>query len=65
MNVTNLWDFSPGFCSFILMEPSNVLIRILLILLGIFLVYMGYKKNLSRSLCYQLDSRWLWSMEAS
>ena len=46
MNVTNLWDFFPGLYSFILMEPANALIRILLILIGIFLVYMGYKDKL-------------------
>jgi oxaloacetate decarboxylase beta subunit len=46
MNVTNLWDFSPGFYSFILMEPGNALIRILLILIGLLLVYMGYKDKL-------------------
>jgi len=46
MNVTNLLDFFPGFHSFILMEPSNAFIRILLIFLGIFLVYMGYKEKL-------------------
>jgi sodium ion-translocating decarboxylase beta subunit len=46
MNVRNLWDFFPGLYSFILMEPANALIRILLILIGIFLVYMGYKDKL-------------------
>ena len=46
MNVTNLLDFFPGFHSFILMEPSHAFIRILLIFLGIFLVYMGYKEKL-------------------
>jgi len=46
MNITNIWDFFPGFYSFILMEPVNALIRFLLILLGMFLVYMGYKDKL-------------------
>jgi oxaloacetate decarboxylase beta subunit len=42
----NIWDFFPGFYSFILMEPTHAFIRILLILLGLFLVYMGYKDKL-------------------
>jgi len=42
----NIWDFFPGFYSFILMEPTHAFIRILLILLGLFLVYMGYKNKL-------------------
>jgi len=42
----NIWDFFPGFYSFILMEPTHAFIRILLILLGLFLVYMGYKEKL-------------------
>jgi len=46
MNVTNIWDFFPGLYSFILMEPTNALIRLLLILIGLFLVYMGYKDKL-------------------
>lgn len=46
MNVTKIWDFFPGLYSFILMEPGHALIRILLILLGMFLVYMGYKDKL-------------------
>ncbi|MCJ7748530.1 MAG: sodium ion-translocating decarboxylase subunit beta [Desulfobacterales bacterium] len=46
MSLTNIWDFFPGLYSFILMEPANALIRILLILIGIFLVYMGYKDKL-------------------
>jgi len=41
MNITNIWDFFPGFYSFILMEPGNALIQILLILIGLLLVYMG------------------------
>jgi sodium ion-translocating decarboxylase beta subunit len=46
MSLTNIWDLFPGFYSFLLMEPSNALIRILLILIGLFLVYMGYKDKL-------------------
>jgi oxaloacetate decarboxylase beta subunit len=46
MNITNIWDFFPGLYSFILMEPGNALIRILLILIGLLLVYMGYKDKL-------------------
>jgi len=46
MNVTNVWDFFPGLYSFILMEPSHAIIRVLLILIGLFLVYMGYKNKL-------------------
>ena len=46
MNATNIWDVFPGFHSFLLMEPGNALIRILLILIGLFLVYMGYKDKL-------------------
>ena len=42
----NIWDFLPGLYSFILMEPTHAFIRILLILLGLFLVYMGYKDKL-------------------
>jgi carboxybiotin decarboxylase len=46
MNITNIWDLFPGFYSFMLMEPSNALIRVLLIIIGLFLVYMGYKDKL-------------------
>jgi len=42
----NLWDFFPGLSSFALMGPGQALIRILLILLGGVLVYMGYKDKL-------------------
>lgn len=42
----NLWDIFPGFSSFALMEPGQAFIRILLIILGGFLVYMGYKEKL-------------------
>ena len=46
MTASNIWNFFPGLYSFILMEPGNALIRILLIFLGVFLVYMGYKGKL-------------------
>jgi carboxybiotin decarboxylase len=46
MNATKLWESLPGFYSFTLMEPGHALIRIFLILLGVFLVYMGYKEKL-------------------
>jgi len=46
MNATKLWESLPGFYSFTLMEPGSALIRIFLILLGVFLVYMGYKEKL-------------------
>jgi oxaloacetate decarboxylase beta subunit len=46
MTVTNIWELFPGIYSFFLMEPGHALIRILLILLGMFLVYMGYKDKL-------------------
>ena len=46
MSLTNIWDLFPGFYSFLLMEPGNALIRILLILIGLLLVYMGYKDKL-------------------
>ena len=46
MNVTNVWDFFPGLYSFILMEPSHAIIRVLLMLIGLLLVYMGYKNKL-------------------
>lgn len=46
MNVTNIWDFFPGLYSFFLMEPGHAIIRILLVLIGMFLVYMGYKEKL-------------------
>ena len=46
MNITNIWEFFPGLYSFALMGPGQALLRILLILLGVFLVYMGYKDKL-------------------
>jgi oxaloacetate decarboxylase beta subunit len=46
MNVTNVLDFFPGIHSFILMEPGNAIIRILLVLVGMSLVYLGYKEKL-------------------
>ncbi len=46
MNVMNIWDFFPGLYSFFLMEPGNAFIRLLLMLIGMFLVYMGYKDKL-------------------
>lgn len=46
MNVTNIWDFFPGLHSLALMEPGHAIIRILLILIGVFLVYLGYKDKL-------------------
>lgn len=46
MNFPNIWDFFPGLHSFALMEPSHAIIRILLVFLGVFLVYMGYKEKL-------------------
>lgn len=42
----NIWDFFPGLSSFALMETGQVLIRIFLILLGFFLVYLGFKEKL-------------------
>lgn len=45
MNV-NVWDIFPGISSFALMEPVQAFIRLLLIFLGVFLVYMGYKGKL-------------------
>jgi oxaloacetate decarboxylase beta subunit len=46
MNVTDIWNLFPGLNSFSLMEPGHAIIRILLIFIGIFLVYMGYKDKL-------------------
>ncbi len=46
MNVVNIWDLFPGLYSFFLMEPSHAIVRILLVLVGLFLVYMGYKDKL-------------------
>jgi sodium ion-translocating decarboxylase beta subunit len=46
MNFPNILDFFPGLYSFFLMEPGNAIIRILLVLVGMFLVYMGYKEKL-------------------
>jgi sodium ion-translocating decarboxylase beta subunit len=46
VNLPNIWDFFPGLYSFFLMEPGNAIVRILLILVGMFLVYMGYKEKL-------------------
>jgi len=46
MNVTDIWNLFPGLYSFSLMEPGHAIIRILLIFIGIFLVYMGYKDKL-------------------
>jgi oxaloacetate decarboxylase beta subunit len=46
MNFTNIWEFFPGLHSFFLMEPGHAIIRFLLILIGMFLVYMGYKEKL-------------------
>lgn len=42
----NIWDIFPGFSSFSLMAPGEVIVRILLIFLGIFFIYMGYKDKL-------------------
>jgi sodium ion-translocating decarboxylase beta subunit len=42
----NIWDIFPGFSSFTLMEPGEAIVRVLLIFLGGFLVYMGYKEKL-------------------
>ncbi|MDI6755051.1 MAG: sodium ion-translocating decarboxylase subunit beta [Thermodesulfobacteriota bacterium] len=42
----NIWDFFPGLSSFALMETGQILIRIFLILLGFFLVYLGFKEKL-------------------
>jgi oxaloacetate decarboxylase beta subunit len=46
MNVTDIWNLFPGLNSFSLMEPGHAIIRILLVFIGIFLVYMGYKDKL-------------------
>src|SRR4030042_3998630 len=46
MNFPNMWEFFPGLHSFGSMEPGHAIIRILLILIGMFLVYMGYKEKL-------------------
>lgn len=46
MNVMDIWNLFPGLNSFSLMEPGHAIIRILLIFIGIFLVYMGYKDKL-------------------
>lgn len=46
MNVTNIWDFFPGLYSFTLMEPGHAAIRLLLVLIGLVLVYSGYKDKL-------------------
>jgi sodium ion-translocating decarboxylase beta subunit len=45
MNV-KIWDIFPGFSSFTMMDPVQGVIRVLLIFLGVFLVYMGYKEKL-------------------
>jgi len=45
MNV-KIWDIFPGFSSFAMMDPVHGVIRVLLIFLGVFLVYMGYKEKL-------------------
>lgn len=42
----NLWDIFPGISSFALMDPVQACIRLLLIFLGVFLCYMGYKGKL-------------------
>ncbi len=54
MNLTNLWDFFPGIYSFFSMEPGHALIRLLLILLGMYLVYLGYKEKLDPLLMLSL-----------
>jgi sodium ion-translocating decarboxylase beta subunit len=48
MNIINIniWDVFPGLSSFTLMDPAQGFMRILLILLGGVLVYMGYKEKL-------------------
>jgi sodium ion-translocating decarboxylase beta subunit len=46
VNFPNILDFFPGLHSFFLMEPGNAVIRILLVLVGMFLVYLGYKDKL-------------------
>lgn len=42
----NIWDMFPGISSFGLMSPGEAVTRLSLILLGGFLVYMGYSKKL-------------------
>ena len=46
MDFPNILDFFPGLHSFFLMEPGHAIIRILLLLTGMFLVYLGYKEKL-------------------
>lgn len=46
MNFPNIWDFFPGLYTFFLMDPGIAIARILLILVGMILVYLGYKEKL-------------------
>jgi Na+-transporting methylmalonyl-CoA/oxaloacetate decarboxylase beta subunit len=46
VNFPNIWNFFPGLYSFFLMEPGNAILRILLILVGMVLVYLGYREKL-------------------
>jgi len=42
----NIWDIFPGFSSFAMMDPVQASVRLFLVFLGVFLVYMGYKGKL-------------------